>query len=309
MEMNNILNQMAVLFLILLTGYVAAKLNVVDDIANHRFSKFVIHLTAPALIISSVTGNNNLGSLQDMLTILLLSFGYFLVIPLLSLPLVKLLRVPPEDKNLYLFMFIFHNNVFMGFPVVKSLFGEGAVFYAAIFNFPNTLFLYTLGIYLVKRQQSPADVFEIRKIFNAGTYAIFLAVLLFIFKIQLPGFLKEAIALVGSITTPLSLMVIGASLSAIPLGEVLKEKKLYPLTLISLIGIPVMMLFLLKLFIFNEIIRGVLVVLAAMPVASLAVMFCNEYGGNTSLAAKSILFTTLFTIVNIPFLAFLIRLF
>ena len=309
MEMSNIINQMTILFLLLLTGYTAAKLKIIDDTASQRFSKLVIHLTAPAMIISSVTGDNKLGSIDDMLAVLFLSFGFFLIIPFLALSVVKLLRVPQEDKNLYLFMLIFHNNVFMGFPVVRALFGEGAIFYASIFNFPNTLFLYTLGIYLVKRQTDSKDVFEIRKIFNSGTYAVLMAMLIFIFKIQIPLFLSETIALVGSITTPLSLIVIGASLSAIPLREVFQEKHLYPITFISLFIIPVIILFALKFFIFNEIILGVLVVLAAMPVASIAVMFCNEYGGNTPLAAKSILFTTLFSLINIPVLALLLHIF
>lgn len=309
MEFDRIINQMTILFLIIVTGYISAKLKILDDIACQRFSKFVIYLTAPALIISSVTGDYVIGNIKDMLTILLVAFGFFILAPVISIPLVKMLKVPEEDENLYRFMLIFYNNVFMGFPVVGSLYGEGAIFYASIFNFPNTLFLYSLGIHLVKSKKTPASIFEVKKLMNPGLFSIVLAMAIFTFSIKLPVFLGDTLKIVGSVTTPLSLLVIGASLAAMPIKEVFTEKNLYPITLLTLIVIPLAVLFLLRLFILNKTILGVTVVLTGMPVASIAVMFCNEYEGNTQLAAKAIFFTTIFSIVSIPFLALLLEIF
>jgi hypothetical protein len=308
MEFDRIINQMAILFLVIVIGYIAAKLKILDDIANQKFSKFVIHVTAPALIITSVSGDYVIGNIKDMLTILLIAFGFFIIAPFISIPLVKLLKVPKEDENLYRFMLIFYNNVFMGFPVVGSLFGEGAIFYASIFNFPNTLFLYSLGIHLVKSQKNSPRIFEVKKLMNPGLFSILLAMIIFTFNLKLPLFLYDTLKIVGSVTTPLSLVVIGASLAAIPVKEVFTEKKLYPITFLTLIFYPISVLLLLRLFILNETVLGVTVILTGMPVASIAVMFCNEYEGNTKLAAKAIFFTTIFSIASIPFLTYLIYL-
>jgi predicted permease len=308
MEFDRIANQMSILFLIIVIGYLAAKLKILDNIACQRFSKFVIHLTAPALIISSVTGEYVMGNIKDMLTILSVAFGFFIIAPVISIPLVKLLKVPKEDENLYRFMLIFFNIVFMGFPVVGSLYGEGAIFYASIFNFPNTLFLYSLGIHLVKSNKNPTSIFEVKKLMNPGLFSIVLAMVIFTFSIKLPVFLADTLKMVGGITTPLSLLVIGASLAAMPVKEVFTEKKLYPITILTLIVIPLSVLLLLRLFIFNKTVLGVTVILTGMPVASIAVMFCNEYQGNTELAAKAIFFTTIFSIVSIPLLALLLQL-
>ncbi|HWQ71412.1 MAG TPA: AEC family transporter, partial [Desulfitobacteriaceae bacterium] len=247
MEFAKIINQMGVLFLIIIIGYIAAKLKIIDDLACQRFSKFVINLTAPALIITSVSGDYVLGDIKDMLTTLFLSFGFYIIIPILAVPLVNILKVPREDKNLYRFMLIFNNIVFMGFPVVRSIYGEGAIFYASIFNFPNTLFLFSLGIYLVKTQKDSKNLFEVKKLMNSGLFSIILAMFLFVFKIDLPGFLGSTLQMVGSITTPLSLIVIGASIAGMPLKEVFNEKTLYPVAIISLFGIPLFILLILRL--------------------------------------------------------------
>ncbi len=167
-------------------------------------------------------------------------------------------------------------------------------------------FLFSLGIYLVKTQKDSKNLFEVKKLMNSGLFSIILAMFLFVFKLDLPGFLGSTLQMVGSITTPLSLIVIGASIAGMPLKEVFNEKTLYPVAIISLFGIPLFILLILRLFIISKIILGVIVILSGMPVASIAVMFCNEYEGNTKLAAKAILFTTIFSIVSIPILTYLI---
>jgi predicted permease len=301
-------NQIAIIFLIVFVGYIAARLKILDDIASQRFSKFVINLSAPALIISSVIGNNNLGSIKDVLTAILLAFGFYIIMPFVAIPITKLLNLPKEDENLYRFMLIFPNVGFMGFPVVSSIYGKEAIFYVSIFNLPSIIFLFTLGIYLVKSQKDPVG-FKLKQFINPSVIAFFIAMFIFVFKIQLTPLLSETIDMVGDITIPLSLLVIGSSLSKVPIKELLTERKLYLITFIGNIVIPVVVLLLLRLINLNEMILGVTVLLIGMPVASLLVMFCNEYRGNIELAAKSVMFTTLFSIVSIPFLAYLLLIF
>jgi len=294
----------------ILTGYIAAKLKLIDQVANEKFSRFVVNVTVPALIISSVTSNINLrsnsGSLNEMLSMVLLAFGVFCIKPFVAIPVVKLLRVPKEDDNLYRFMFVFSNIGFMGLPVTIAIFGEGAVFYASIFNLPFSLLLYTYGLKLVKKESSWKGAFDLKGVFNPGVVAIIISMIIYLTGVQLPFFLTETIRLVGSITTPLSLIVIGSSLVSIPLGEVFREKRLYPFSIITLLGIPILTLFLLESFIVNKVILGVTVIMSGMPVGAMTYMFYSEYKGNTDLATKGIMLSTLLSLLSIPLLALLI---
>ncbi|MHB8126353.1 MAG: AEC family transporter [Desulfitobacteriaceae bacterium] len=311
MQLLGVFYQIVILFFIVLVGYLAAKLKILDDIANEGLSKLVIHITAPALIISTVTGKTSLGSISDILNVLVIALGYYIIMAIISKPIVRLLRVQKEDEGLYRFTLIFSNISFMGFPVVGAIFGEGAIFYASIFTLPFNLLLYTLGIHLINKNFNLKSKrkFEITKLINPGILAVVIAMAIYIFKIQIPFVLVETIKQVGSITTPLALIVIGSSLHTIPLREVFKEKALYPIIFITLIAIPVIILLCLKTVIINKVIIGVTVIISGMPVASITVMFCNVYKGNTSLAAKAVLLSTIFSVISIPLLTYLLLIF
>ena len=70
--------------------------------------------------------------------------------------------------------------------------------------------------------------------------------------------------------------------------------------------IPIIFFGILKYFVTNELILGIIIIVSAMPVGSIAIMFCNEYEGNINLASKSIFITTLFSVVTIPVLVYML---
>lgn len=307
MQFPGAFNELIVLFLVIIVGYISAKRGLFDDIANKKVSKFVINVTLPALILSSVMGDTDLGSSRELIQAVELAIGYYAAIILLSLPLVKLLRIK-DNIGIFQFMVIFSNIAFIGFPVVKSMYGEAAIFYASIFNLPFNLLLFTLGIALIKRdhrEKHAREKLKLMKILNPGVAAGLFAMLIFLFKLKFPTFIVDSVKMVGNITTPMSLIIIGASLATIPIREVFKDKRLYFFSFVKLIILPVLLLLLLKPLITNDMILGVAVILAGMPVASISVMLCNEYDGNSELATKATFITTLFSVITIPVLTFL----
>ena len=58
-----------------------------------------------------------------------------------------------------------------------------------------------------------------------------LAIIIFIFSINIPTFLSSTFEMVGSITSPLAMMLIGCSLARLPIKNIFNEYKLYPLHL------------------------------------------------------------------------------
>ncbi|MDZ4910377.1 AEC family transporter, partial [Clostridium perfringens] len=101
-------------------------------------------------------------------------------------------------------------------------------------------------------------------------------------------------------------MLIGSSLAQIPIKEVFLEKRLYPYTFIKQIIIPIIFFLILKHFVTNELILGIIIIVSAMPVATITIMFCNEYEGNINLASKTIFITTLCSVVTIPVLVYIL---
>ena len=143
---------------------------------------------------------------------------------------------------------------------------------------------------------------NIKSILSPGVIASLIALVVYFTRLQFPTVIVSTINMIGDITTPIAMMIIGSTLATIPLKEVFTEFRIYPYTLIKQIIVPIVIYPLLKLFINDSLILGVTLIMISMPVGNSAVLFANEYGGDVSLAAKNIFMTTLFSVLTIPFI-------
>ncbi|SFJ28508.1 AEC family transporter [Terrisporobacter glycolicus] len=304
MDIGVIVNQMLVLFIVMIIGYITNKKNILDVNVNKKISSLLLNITAPALILSSVVNRDKAGDPKLVLDIAVLAIILYAILPFLGIVLAKILKVPKEDENLYQFMTIFSNVGFVGFPVIESIFGSEAVFFAAIINLVFNVFCYSYGIYLISESNKLS--FDIKTLINPGIIVSIIAIIIYITNIEVPLVIKETTSMIGGITTPLAMMLIGSSLGEIPIKEVFLEKRLYPYTFIKQIIMPIIFFLILKPFVTNELILGIIIIVSAMPVATITIMFCNEYEGNISLASKTIFITTLCSIVTIPALVYIL---
>ena len=106
--------------------------------------------------------------------------------------------------------------------------------------------------------------------------------------------------MVGDITTPMAMLLIGSTLANIPLKEVFSELRIYPYTIIKQVIVPIIAYPILNMFISDSLILGITLIMISMPVANSAVLFATEYDGDISLAAKTVFMTTLLSVVTIP---------
>ena len=63
MDIQVIVNQMIILFLVMIIGYIANKSGILDQTQNQKMSSLVLNITSPGLILSSVRAPTN-GSLS-----------------------------------------------------------------------------------------------------------------------------------------------------------------------------------------------------------------------------------------------------
>lgn len=302
MNINIIINQMLVLFMVMIVGYIANKKNILDSEMDKKLSSLILNITAPALILSSVVNRSQDGDPKLVLYVFILAIILYLILPLIGILLTRILKVPKEDRNLYQFMTIFSNIGYMGFPVIQSIFGSDAVFFAAIVNLVFNVFCYSYGIYLISNSNKLS--FNLKVLINPGIIVSVIAIIIYITNIKVLLIIKETASMIGPITTPLAMMLIGSSLAQIPIKEVFSEKRLYLYTFLKQIIIPMIFFVILKCFVTNELILGIIIIISAMPVGSIAIMFCNEYEGNVNLASKAIFITTLCSVITVPILVY-----
>lgn len=304
MDIANVIEKMVMLFFIMLAGFVGNKMGVLDAEGNKKFSSLVVNITAPALILASSADENLTGSKSGAIFVLVISFGIYLFLILISYITGYLFQKEPGGTGFYRFMTIFGNNAFMGIPVVEAVFGT--VFYAAIFNLPNNLLIYSYGTHLLSQKSGKKSRFQWKRVLNPGTLTAFMALVMFLADLQFPKPMLNTLKTVGNITTPLSMLVIGSTLAGASLKSTFCNWKIYIFGVIKLLAVPFCILGIGMLFIKDTVTLGILTVITAMPCAAVSTMLCQECDQDSETAAKYVLVTTIMSVVTIPLVALLI---
>ena len=304
MNITVIINQMIQLFLVIALGYFLYKVNIFDDQLNKKFSTLLLSVTTPAMILASVTTGNNFAPIERVMLVSVITVAYFIIVPIFSYLIIGLSPMKNENKGLFIFMTIFSNVGFMGFPVISAIFGQDAIFYVAIFNLGFNFMIFSFGRLILEYEKSSKFVFDYHIFLTPGIICSILALVIYGFKITVPSVLGQTFDLVGGMTTPIAMLIIGSNLAKIPLKEVFNDIYLYIYTMIRQIIIPIIAITILKYLIQDEYIMGIIFVIIAMPVATSAVMFATEYRGDVVQASKSVFLTTLCSVVTIPLLVY-----
>ena len=297
------LQVMVVLFIIVVLGYALCKLGYMGEDFDRKLSSIVVDVTCPLLILSSVMGE----SLPDRTLILpLLGVGFLTYVLLLVFGFFvpRLIAADRDDQGMIGFALMFANVGFIGYPIVSSIFRAKAVFYAALLNMPNTFFIFTAGVMLVKGEYSVRKL-NLKLLFSPAMIAAFVAALLVALDVHTPEIVARPVTMVGNITVPAALMIIGSSMARLPLHDIIGSPKVYVASVVRLGVVPLSLYFLFKVCGVSDIVNEINTVVIAMPVASFGTMFCMKYGRNPALMTEMTFITTVGSIFTIPLITML----
>ena len=301
---------MLTLFAIVVVGYIAGKLGYMGGTFDKKLSKVVIDITCPALILSSaMTGE--LPDRRYILPLLGISVLTYLLLTGVALLLPRFLTKKKDDEGVIGFAMMFGNVGFMGYPIVASIFGHEAVFYAAVLNVVNTFTVFTIGTMLVvgKNQSTAAEKEMSRKkmlrkvLYSTPMLSAYLTMLIVALEIKdIPEFISQPLTMIGNITVPAALLIIGSSMSQLPLRALLGNGTIYATTLMRLDILPVGIHYLMTLLGFSSFVVGINTVVIAMPVATYGTILCLRHGKDTTLITEVTFITTLLAMISIPLL-------
>lgn len=302
---------MLTLFAIVVVGYIAGKLGYMGGTFDKKLSKVVIDITCPALILSSaMTGE--LPDRRYILPLLGISVLTYVLLTGVALLLPRLLTKKKDDEGVIGFAMMFGNVGFMGYPIVASIFGHEAVFYAAVLNVVNTFTVFTVGTMLIvgKNQKSTVEEKEmsrkkmLRKVlYSTPMLSAYLTMLIVALEIKdIPEFISQPLTMIGNITVPAALLIIGSSMSQLPLRALLGNGTIYTTTLMRLAVLPVGIHYLMTLLGFSSFVVGINTVVIAMPVATYGTILCLRHGKDTTLITEVTFITTLLAMISIPLL-------
>lgn len=297
------LEVMVMLFTMVILGYTACKLGYMGDKFDKKLSSIVVDITCPLLVLSSVMGDE-MPDRSLILPLVGVGFLTYIILLVFGFWVPRFISRNHDDQGMIGFSLMFANVGFIGYPIVASIFGPKAVFYAALLNVPNTFFIFTAGVMLVKGEYSIRQ-FNPKVLLSPALIGAFIAALLVAFGVHTPEMIARPIMMVGNITVPAALMIIGSSMARLPLREIIGSGKVYATSFLRLVIVPLSVYFLFRLCGVNTLINNINTVVIAMPVASFGTMFCMKYGRNPSLMTEATFITTLFSIITIPLITLL----
>jgi predicted permease len=209
--MIGIFQEIVTLFAIVGVGYGAKKLRFMNDEFDRMLSKLVINIALPGMILGSVLTATELPSQTEVWLCLGLSIASNLVMFAVAYGFTLLLRIPDGHRGVYRFMLCFGNVGFIGYPVLSAIFGPDALIYAAVFNLPFNLFVFTVGAWFLT-QDTDGDV-KMQTTWRTFVTPVMLscvaAVILTLTGIHHAPIAGDALSTLGSITTPAALLIIG----------------------------------------------------------------------------------------------------
>ncbi len=293
---NALIQQVLVLFLIIVVGFIAKKKDIITSQVSKKLSELLLYITSPFLVITSF----NFEFSFDMLTKAIIVFIFSMGIHIFSiiLGMFAFNRYPDRVRSVLRFITVFPNCGFMGFPVLESIFGKIGIFYGSIYVMVFNIFLWTYGVMLFSKDNEKTSIKQV--LFNPGTISVFIGIIVFLFSIDIPAPIYNTLDLVGGMTAPLSMLIVGALLADVDFKKLFSGSAVYYGSFIRLIFIPLLTMVVLKFTGMEEELMKICVLLVAMPAAANTAIFAEKYDADAPLASQCIAVSTIFSMITMP---------
>lgn len=299
MDIMVVFQTMLKLFLLLILGFVLFKCHIFDEYTNKKISALIVNVASPMLIISSIAGVE--GS-NKSIVFLMIGAGILMYISFIILGKIinRIFPFPKKDWPVYECMVVFANTGFMGYPVLLDVFGQEAVFYASLIHMAFNFFVYTYAIMCLTKGDDSEFKLNFKQLLTPGIILIFVGIFIYLFDIQLPSVLMDTINSVGSLTAPLSMMMIGSSLAVYPIKDSFTDWRSYVFAFVRLMIVPFVTMIMCRLLHIDAYYANITIITNAMPVGSMVLMLATQYNANVKIVTRNIVVSTLLSVITIP---------
>lgn len=289
--------QVVILFILIATGFVCGKTKLITKEGAKYLTNVVLYLATPCVIVSSFQKVKfdyhlliNLGIMALCATL----------IQVLSIFLCRMVfRSKDEGRRKVLqFATIFSNCGFMSLPLQNALLGSTGVFYGSVFVAIFNIIVWSYGLMDMSGNRKDFNVKKL--LLNPGVLGVVTATILFFFDIQLPEIILSPINYLAGLNTPVPMLVIGFYLSQTNLFDAFKDKGVYGVIALRLIAIPLVSLFVMRLFGVSGDILIACTVAASAPTAATTTMFATKFNRDVDLSVGIVSATTIPSIITMP---------
>ena len=293
----------------ILVGFVIGERGWFDDKSRGLIAKLVTQVALPCYMLYTITQRFTAADLLKMLPALRFPALSMVVLLGIATAVARIFAVRQDRRGLFISMFFNSNTIFVGLPINQALFGDASIPYVLIYSLCNTTFFWPLGTYLIQRDGEGEAQFDLKtslkKVFSPPLMGFLLGLVLVMLQIKLPAFLASDLQYLGNLTTPLSMIFIGLSVSHVGVKQLILGKDQLLILLGRFVVAPLLMATIVYWAPLPSLMKQVFIIQSAMPVMTNAPVVARLYGADSDYAAVMVTETTLATMVVIPILMLL----
>ena len=293
----------------ILVGFVIGEKGWFDDKSRGLLAKLVTQVALPCYMLYTITQRFTAADLLKMLPALRFPALSMVILLCIATGVARIFAVRQDRRGLFISMFFNSNTIFVGLPINQALFGDASIPYVLIYYMCNTTFFWTLGTYLIQRDGEGEAQFDLKtslkKVFSPPLMGFLLGLVLVMLQIKLPAFLASDLQYLGNLTTPLSMIFIGLSVSHVGVKQLVLGKEQLLILLGRFLVAPLLMASIVYWVPLPSLMKQVFIIQSAMPVMTNAPVVARLYGADSDYAAVMVTETTLATMVVIPILMLL----
>lgn len=298
MDLTVIINGVIALFLIMLIGVYGSKRKIITPTINKGLTNILLEISLPCLVVSSFIFDMN----DDLKSNIIKCFIYSPISLIITMIVsyIALYPIKSDKKIIMQFANVFLNCGFVGFPIIYSIFGNEGIIYASIFNMFFTIAVWTYGVMLFNGNIDKKDLKKV--LLNPSIIAVIIGLIIMIFKINIPDVLYSTLELVGGLTSPLSMIIIGVILGNANILKYLKDYTIYYSSLLKLILLPCILILVSRIINDTSMVSKTLIIITAMPAAAMTSILAENFDKEKEYSAVIVFITTLIFLVTFPML-------
>lgn len=291
------LNQMLFLFTCILIGFYLKKKNLLPESAGTTISKVENLVIIPSLLIKSFSNNCTISSLKANMDLVVYGLIFVLLQVAIAFVLTPLFKPSAKDKGIFLYSLCVVNFSFMGNSLILNLFGDEMLFKYLMFTIPLNILTFSIGYVWLT---AGAEKFSIKKLINPVVISMLIGIVIGLSGLKLPVFINNSLNSLSGCFAPLAMLLTGIVIGGYDIKKLLSIKKVYILTLIRCVLIPLIMLSIVKFIGLDQKVITLLIFICAMPLGLNSIVVPAAYGGDTSLGASMAVVSNILGIVSVP---------
>ncbi len=303
--MSGLYTKMVIFIVLMVIGYVFARSGAAAPGFAKSLSSLVLNVFICATILNSVLSTQLNLSWAELGRVLLVLSASLALCYLLSAGICRLLPMEKSRRPYFELLMSVPNNMFIALPVLEQIMGQEAVFYCGLSNIPFNILLYTYGLWLASKGQG-GEKFKLKNMLSAPLVSTIVAVLIFVTKLPLPQPVRELISSMAGASMPLSMVVIGASLSTVSLLDAFKNWRLYLASLVKLIVFPLIVFAVFRHMTDNLALLATATIIAASPSGIMVSVLASRFNGDYVFASEGVLQSTVLSMATIPVISLLV---